>query len=212
MVLHDLHDISAFWYHRSKLFLVVERECSKPAENQQTLITNRLQETLVLAQTHKITKKIDLFESIPIDLDQWSFCYLTSSLHHPASLYREGSICEEEILRYFFRTEAQPRSHRLADLWPFSSKSNTHSFYRSRFKYGERSWNTQHFHSYCSSKNVLFMGQNDLDPRTNDLNLNVILAIEILYQYEYVAQVERLNYGTITAWLRKSSAFRCKIK
>ena len=55
------------------------------------------------------------------------------------------------------------------------------------------------------------MGQNDLDPQTIDLNLNVNLAIEILYQYEYVAQVEGLNYGTITACLRKGSAFRCKI-
>ena len=56
------------------------------------------------------------------------------------------------------------------------------------------------------------MGQNDLDPQTIDLNLNVNLAIEILYQYEYVAQVERLNYVTITACLRKGSVFRCKIK
>ena len=56
------------------------------------------------------------------------------------------------------------------------------------------------------------MGQNDLDPLTIDLNLNVNLAIEILYQYEYVAQVERLNYWTITACLRKDSAFRCKIE
>ena len=55
------------------------------------------------------------------------------------------------------------------------------------------------------------MGENDLDPRTIDLNLNVNLAIEILYQYEYVAHVERLNYGKITACLRKGSAFRCKI-
>ena len=52
----------------------------------------------------------------------------------------------------------------------------------------------------------------DLDPRTIDLHLNVYLAIETLYQYEYVAQVERLNYGTITACLKKGSAFRCKIK
>ena len=56
------------------------------------------------------------------------------------------------------------------------------------------------------------MDQNDLDPRTIDLNLDVNLAIEILYQYEYVAQVERLNYGTIIACVRKGSAFRCKIK
>ena len=56
------------------------------------------------------------------------------------------------------------------------------------------------------------MGQSDLDLRTIDLNLHVNLTIEILYQYEYVAQVERLNYGTITACLRKNSAYRCKIK
>ena len=34
------------------------------------------------------------------------------------------------------------------------------------------------------------MGQNDLDRRTIDLKLNVNLAVEILYQYEYVAQVD----------------------
>ena len=45
-----LYDISAFGYHGDQIVVVVERECSKPAENQQTLITNRLQETLVLAQ------------------------------------------------------------------------------------------------------------------------------------------------------------------
>ena len=56
------------------------------------------------------------------------------------------------------------------------------------------------------------MGQNDLYPRIIDLNLKVNLAIEILYQFEYVAQVDRLNYGTITACVRKVSAFRCKIK
>ena len=54
------------------------------------------------------------------------------------------------------------------------------------------------------------MDQSDLDLRTIDLNLNVNLPIEILYQYKYVAQEERLNYGTITACLRKGSAYRCK--
>ena len=56
------------------------------------------------------------------------------------------------------------------------------------------------------------MGKNDLDPRTIDLNLNVNLAIDILYQYDYVARVVRLNYGTLAACLRKGSSFRCKIK
>ena len=79
----------------AQIVVVVERECSKPAENQQTLITNRLQETLVLAQnTQNNEKNKDILESIPIDLDKWLFCYSTSSFHHPAYLYREGSICE----------------------------------------------------------------------------------------------------------------------
>ena len=56
------------------------------------------------------------------------------------------------------------------------------------------------------------MGQSDLEPRTIDLNINVNLPIEKLYQYEYVAQVVKLNYGTITTCLRKGSSYRCKIK
>ena len=73
----------------------------------------------------------------------------------------------------------------------FCKKQYAPSFYRSRFKYGIRSVNTQHFHSYCSCKNVLFMGQSDLDPRTIDLYLNVTIPVWILYKYEYVAQVKR---------------------
>ena len=61
MVLHDLHDISAFGYYGSQIVILVEKECSKPAENQQTLITNRLQETLVLAQNTQNNEKIKIF-------------------------------------------------------------------------------------------------------------------------------------------------------
>ena len=43
------------------MVVVVERECSKPAENHQTLITNRLQETLVLAQNTQNNEKIKIF-------------------------------------------------------------------------------------------------------------------------------------------------------
>ena len=124
MVLHVLRDISTFGYNGSQIVVVVERQCSKQAENHQTLITNRLQETLVLAQ-----KTENILGSIPIDLEKWPLYYLTfltPSLHHPASLYKEGGIYEEEIIRYSFRAEVQPGSHRLAGLWRFASKSNTH--------------------------------------------------------------------------------------
>ena len=61
MVLHDLHDISAFGYYGSQIPVVVEREYSKPAENQQTLIINHLEETLVLAQNTQYNEKIKIF-------------------------------------------------------------------------------------------------------------------------------------------------------
>ena len=65
MVLHDLLDISAFRYYGSQIVVVVERECSKLVENQQILITNRLQETLVLAQHTQNNEKIKFFLKHP---------------------------------------------------------------------------------------------------------------------------------------------------
>ena len=41
--------------------VVVERECSKPEENHQTLITNCLQETIVLTQNTKNDENIKIF-------------------------------------------------------------------------------------------------------------------------------------------------------
>ena len=61
MVLDDLHDILAFGYYGSQIVVVVERECSKLAENQQTLITSRLQEILVQAQNTKNYEIIKIF-------------------------------------------------------------------------------------------------------------------------------------------------------
>ena len=66
MVLHDLHDISALRYYGSQIVYVVERECSNPAENQQTLITNRLQETLVLAQNTQNNEKIKILWKVSL--------------------------------------------------------------------------------------------------------------------------------------------------
>ena len=65
MVLHDLHDISAFGYFGSQIVVVVEVDYSKPAENQQTLITDLLQETLVLVQNTQNNEKIRSFGKHP---------------------------------------------------------------------------------------------------------------------------------------------------
>ena len=98
--------------------------------------------------------------------------------------------------------------------WPLNfCLKNQYAYYfcRSRFKYGVRNLNTQHFHSYCSYKNVLLMVQSDLNPRTIDLKLYGNLPFEKLYKYEYVAQLERLNCGTVITCFRNGSAYRCDI-
>ena len=61
MVLHEVHDISAFEYYGNQNVVVVEKGCSKPAENQQTVITYRLQETLVLAKNTQNNEQIKIF-------------------------------------------------------------------------------------------------------------------------------------------------------
>ena len=59
--LHVLHDISTFGYYGSQIIIAVERECSKPLENHQTSITNRLHETLILAQYTENKENIKIF-------------------------------------------------------------------------------------------------------------------------------------------------------
>ena len=115
-------------------------------------------------------------------------------------------------VKIFLQNESATRKSQVG--WPLTfclKEQYAASFCRSRFKYEVWSLNTQHFHSYCCYKNVLFMGQSDLDPRKIDLNFYGNLPIEILYQYTYVAQSERLNYWTITKFLRKGSVYRCEI-
>ena len=85
--------------------------------------------------------------------------------------------------------EVQPGSNRLADLWP---QRAIYDFFLSLKFHIWSKKNTQLFDSYCTSKNVLFRGQSDLDPQTIDLNLYVTLPIEKLYQYKYVAQLQRI--------------------
>ena len=111
-------------------------------------------------------------------------------------------------VKSFLQNERATRKSQVG--WPLTfchKEQYVASSCRSRFKYEVRSLNTQHFYSHCSNKNILFMGQSDLDPRKIDLNLYGNLSIEILYQCAYVAQLERLNYGTITTCLRKGSAY-----
>ena len=176
MVLHDLHDISAFRYYGSQIVVVVERECSKPAENHQTLIANRLQETLVLAQNTQNNEKIKIF---------WKSSLLT--LTNDLFVIKRLSCIILHIC-----TEKEVSAIPLTIGWPLTfcrKEQCAPSFYRSRFKYGVRSLNTQHFLSYCSCKNVLFMGQSDLDPWITDL----YVYLNVAFLFETCTNTSRLH-------------------
>ena len=157
MVLHDLHDISAFGYYGSQVVVVVERECSKPAENQQTLMTNRLQETLVHAQNIQNNEKIKIFSkasllTLPNDLFLFNVFLASSCIFVQRRKYLRG--------RYFKICLKKGATKKSQVGWPLTfclKEQYAPSFYRSRFKYSVRSLNTQHFHSFYSSK-MLFFG------------------------------------------------------
>ena len=133
---------------------------------------------------HKITKKLRSFGKHPYRPWLMTFLLFNVFLALSCIFVQWRKYLQGRSFKIFLYNGGATKKSQVG--WPLTfclKEQYAPSFYRSRFKYGVRSLNTQHFHSYCPSKNVLFMGQNDLDPRTIDLNLNVNLAIEILYQY-----------------------------
>ena len=159
MVLHDLHDITAFGYYGSQIVVVVERECSKPAENQQTLITKRLQETLVLAQNTQNNEKIKIFWKTSLMTLTNDLLFFNIFLASSCIFVQGKKYLRRRYFNIFLENGGATKKSQVG--WPLTfclKEQYAPCFYRSRFKYWVRSLNTQHFHSYCSSKNVLFMG------------------------------------------------------
>ena len=67
--LHALYDISILGYYGNQIIVVMSIKCYKPAKTHQTLLTNRLQETLTLAQYTQNDENIKLFgKSSPFTL------------------------------------------------------------------------------------------------------------------------------------------------
>ena len=98
-----LRDTSTSGYYGSEIIVVAEREYSNTAENHQTIVRNRIQEALVLAQYTRTTKKLrSLGKHLSLTLINDRLCSLTFlaySFYNHASLYKERSICDEEMLR-----------------------------------------------------------------------------------------------------------------
>ena len=153
IVLHYLHDISAFGHYGNQIVIVVERECSKPAENQQILITNRLQETLVLAQNTQNSEKLRSFAKHPYWPWQMTFLLFNVFLASSCIFVQRRKYLRGRYFKIFLKNGGATKKSQVG--WPLTfclKEQYAPSFYRSRFKYGVRSLNTQHFHSYFSRK------------------------------------------------------------
>ena len=154
--------ISNFEYYTSQIMVAVERECSKPAENRQTLITNCPQETLVLTQITKNDENIKIFWKHPYW--PWQMTFLFFDI---LNTFLASYCIFVQIRKYLWWREdksllqngSATRKSQVA--WPLTfclKEQYASSFYCWRFNYKVRSLNTQHFHGYCCYKNVLFMG------------------------------------------------------
>ena len=195
-----------------KLIVVAERECSNIAWKSPNFPNKPHTQRNRLGTIHTNYKDIKVFGKASLDgLDKWPSLLL--KIH---SVFYSSSCIFVQRRKYLWwhysRMEMQPGSHRLTDLRPFASKINTLlllSFPYQTWGKKPKYWN---LHSYCNrKKNDSFVSQSDLDPRVIDLTLYGNLPIQILYQYQYVAQSERLNNGIITTCLRNGSAYRCDI-
>ena len=173
--------------------VVADRECSKPGENHQTFIKkNCLQETLVLTQnTKQMTKTLRSLGKHPYWPWQMTFLFfdiLSAFLASSCTFVHIRKYLRWRDVKISLQNGSTIRKSQVG--WPLTyclKEQYAASFCRSRFKYEVRSLHTQSFHSYCSYKNVWFMGQSDLDPRKIDPSLYRNLPIEILYQYVNVA-------------------------
>ena len=165
---------------------------------------------------HTNDKDIKVFEKASlIDLDKWPSLFLNIL----SVLLLLSCICVQrwKFLQWIdvkvFLEKWNPTRKSQID-WPltFGIKDQyTASFYRSRINNGPESLKTQNLYSSCNRKHYWFLSQSEFDPREIDLTLYVNLYTEILFQYQYVLQSERMDYGIIKRCLRKSSAYRSDI-
>ena len=163
--LHDLHDVSFLGFYGSQIIVVVKRQCSKLAEKHQSFITNRLQETLTFSQYTRNDENIKNFGKAPYWLWQMtflSFCILSVFLASSCIFLQIKKYMRWRNIKIFLQNGSATRKSQIG--WPLTfylKEQYAASFYRSRFKYGIWSLTTQHFHSYCSSKKVLFMARSE---------------------------------------------------
>ena len=90
--------------------------------------------------------------------------------------------------------------------WPltFRLKDQFLAFFlRLSIEYEVRSIIIAKIKRYCMGKNAPFLSHSDLDLQTIDPFLYGSIPFMIMYQYQYVVQADRLNYGTIETCLRK---------
>ena len=102
--------------------------------------------------------------------------------------------------------QKESATRELQECWPLTFRlkdQNLASFPRLSFEYEVRSLIIAKIPRYCTGKNAPFLSHSDLDFQNIDPLLYGSIPLMIMYQYQYVVQPDRLNNGTIGAFLRK---------
>ena len=103
--LTDLHGTSNFGHYvMCKIIVVMERAYTKTKKSHQTLITQRIHESLMLVDFTKNGKNTKLYWKCPLlTLTNKLFCslmvWMSSNRHDPSSFYKVLSICNIEKKR-----------------------------------------------------------------------------------------------------------------
>ena len=134
------------------------------------------------------------------------------SNHHPSSVFEVGRICDlrrKDILskiKYNERVAGRltfDLDSKISIWFPVPKYMYLVSCSRLSFEYEGRSLIIAKIKRYCTGKNAPFLSHSDLDLQKIGTFLYGSILFMIMYQYQYVVQPDRLNYGIIGTCLRK---------
>ena len=122
-----------------------------------------------------------------------------SSNYHTSSFLQSQKYLWLRFAKISVRNKVQPESRRKVDL----SLKVQSSLFRLSFEYEVRSLNAAKIQSHYTGKHLPFMNHSDLDLSKIDMFRYAGIPFIIMHQYQYVAQLDRLNNRTIRTCFRK---------
>ena len=158
---------------------------------------------------HKNDKDTELYRKASIRYWPWPITFLSLDV---LGVFQSSSfIFFRSCMHLWFKgvkvfCQKQSATRELQEGWPLTfwlKDQYFASFSRLSLEFEVRSLIIAKIKRYWPGKNAPFLSHSDLDLQKSDPFLYGSIPFMTMYQYQYVVQPDRLNYGTIGTCLRK---------